>query len=118
MWGSSAGARMAAGIGSHGVAGFGGDSLPKPTAVVMAYTAHSDYWADEGRPLWSSVTKMPLRLRRAWKGDLGPSQDRYAGRVSQVRKSRPWLWVCTGTSAQGWVADAIRFWEKLMKRGS
>ena len=24
----------------------------------------------------------------------------------------------TGTSAQRWVADAIRFWEKLIKRGS
>jgi acetyl esterase/lipase len=36
LWGSSAGARMAAAIGSHGVAGFGGDVLPKPSAVVMA----------------------------------------------------------------------------------
>jgi hypothetical protein len=24
----------------------------------------------------------------------------------------------TGTSAQGWVADAIRFWERSMKRGN
>jgi hypothetical protein len=24
----------------------------------------------------------------------------------------------TGTSAQGWAADAIRFWERIMKRGS
>ena len=30
LWGSSAGARMAAAIGSHGVARFGGDDLPKP----------------------------------------------------------------------------------------
>ena len=43
LWGSSAGARMAAAIGSHGVASFGGDDLPKPSAVVMAYTAHSDH---------------------------------------------------------------------------
>jgi len=28
LWGSSAGARMAAAIGSHGVAAFGGDDLP------------------------------------------------------------------------------------------
>jgi len=33
LWGSSAGARMAAAIGSHGVAHFGGDNLPKPSAV-------------------------------------------------------------------------------------
>ena len=47
LWGSSAGARMAAAIGSHGVAAFGGDDLPKPSTVVMAYTAHSDYSSDE-----------------------------------------------------------------------
>jgi hypothetical protein len=38
LWGSSAGARMAAAIGSNWVARFGGDDLPKPSAVVMAYT--------------------------------------------------------------------------------
>ena len=47
LWGSSAGARMAAAIGSHGVARFGGDVLPKPSAVVMAYTGHSEYGANE-----------------------------------------------------------------------
>ena len=38
---------MAAANGSHGAARFGGDALPKPSAVVMAYTGHSDYSADE-----------------------------------------------------------------------
>ena len=39
LWGSSAGARMAAAIGSHGAARFGGRDLPLPSTVVMAYTA-------------------------------------------------------------------------------
>jgi len=43
LWGSSAGARMAASIASHGPARFGGGNIPKPAAVVMAYTAHADY---------------------------------------------------------------------------
>jgi acetyl esterase/lipase len=47
LWGSSAGARMAAAIGSHGAAAFGGPRLPKPAAVVMAYTGHSDHSSDE-----------------------------------------------------------------------
>ncbi len=47
LWGSSAGARMAAAIGSHGVARFGGGDVPRPSTVVMAYTAHSDYSAAE-----------------------------------------------------------------------
>ena len=36
---------MAATIGSRGVASFGGDDLPKPSAVVMAYTGHAEYSA-------------------------------------------------------------------------
>ena len=43
LWGSSAGARMAASIGSHGLARYGGGDAPKPSAVVMVYTGHSDY---------------------------------------------------------------------------
>ncbi|NMB24638.1 MAG: alpha/beta hydrolase, partial [Firmicutes bacterium] len=43
LWGSSAGARMVAYIGSYGVHGFGGDKIPGPGTVVMAYTGHTDY---------------------------------------------------------------------------
>ena len=42
LWGSSAGARMAAAIGSQGTAQFGGSVLPKPSALVLLYTGHSD----------------------------------------------------------------------------
>src|SRR5687767_10346235 len=42
LWGSSAGARMAASIGSHGTARFGGANLARPSAVVLLYTGHSD----------------------------------------------------------------------------
>ncbi len=38
---------MAAAIGSHGVAYYRGDDVPKPSAIVMAYRAHSDYSAAE-----------------------------------------------------------------------
>ena len=38
LWGSSAGARMAANIGSHGTSTYEGDELPAPACVVMAYT--------------------------------------------------------------------------------
>ncbi len=47
LWGSSAGARMAASIGSHGAADYGGDDVPRPSTVVMAYTAHPDHSSDE-----------------------------------------------------------------------
>ena len=43
LWGGSAGARMAAYLGSLGPAAFGGENLPKPGTVVMQYTGHSEY---------------------------------------------------------------------------
>jgi acetyl esterase/lipase len=38
---------MAAAVGSYGVTRFGGASLPTPSTVVMAYTAHADLAAEE-----------------------------------------------------------------------
>ncbi len=40
LWGSSAGARMAARIGSYGAAAYGGDRTPPPK-----YSRHGLYWA-------------------------------------------------------------------------
>jgi len=119
VWGSSAGARMAAAIGSHGAARFGGDPLPKPSAVVMAYTAHSDYSSDEpptfvvvgeqdGIAPASSMERRIAALRKA-----GTEVEYH--RFGSVGHG---FGLGTGTSAQGWVADAIRFWERSMKRGN
>lgn len=47
LWGGSAGARMAAYLGSYGTISFGGKYLPKPGTVVMQYTGHSDYTRNE-----------------------------------------------------------------------
>ena len=47
LWGSSAGARMAATIGAYGVGRFGAPTLPKPSAVVMAYTGHAAVGSDD-----------------------------------------------------------------------
>ena len=43
LWGGSAGGRMTAWLGSYGPAAFGGDDLPRPGAVIMQYTGHSEY---------------------------------------------------------------------------
>ena len=115
LWGSSAGARMAAAIGSHGVASFGGDNLPKPSAVVMAYTAHSDHSADEP-PTFVVVGERD--------GIAPPSVMEH--RVAALRRTGaevefhryrdighgfgPGI----GTTAEGWLDRAIEFWEKVM----
>jgi acetyl esterase/lipase len=115
LWGSSAGARMAASIGSHGVAAHGGDRLPKPSAVVMAYTAHSDHSSAEpptfvvvgeqdGIAPPSSMERRIAALRRA-----GTEVEYY-----KYPNLGHGFGPGTGTSAAGWIAGAVRFWGKFI----
>ena len=119
LWGSSAGARMAAAIGSHGVAHFGGDDLPKPSAVVMAYTGHADY-ASQEPPTFvvvgehDSIAPPAVMERRI-------AALRQAGTVveyHQYKNLGHGFGLGTGTSAEGWIDDAIRFWEKFTKKSN
>jgi hypothetical protein len=69
LWGSSAGARTAASIGSHGAARFGGADVPRPSTVVMAYTGHADYSPDEPsrRPgRWNAASVSCATRAPAW----------------------------------------------------
>ena len=43
LWGGSAGARMAAWLGTYGASAFGADVKPRPGAVIMQYTGLSEY---------------------------------------------------------------------------
>jgi acetyl esterase/lipase len=116
VWGSSAGARMAAAIGSHGTASYGGDNLAKPSAVVMAYTAHSDY-ASEEPPTFAVVGEQD--------GIAPPSSMekriaalRNAGTAVEYHRYKDLghgFGLGTGTSANEWIAGAIRFLEKFMR---
>jgi acetyl esterase/lipase len=111
LWGSSAGARMAASIGSHGVARFGGVDVPGPAVVVMAYTGQREVAAHE-----------PPTFVVAGERDPIASPSVMESRVARLRESgTPVEYRCyrgvghgfglgVGTSAQGWVAEAIRFW--------
>jgi acetyl esterase/lipase len=115
LWGSSAGARMAASIGSHGVAAYGGDMLAKPSAVVIAYTAHSDHSSAEPptfvvvgeRDVIAPPSSMERRI----------SALRGAGVEVEYHKYRNLghgFGPGTRTGAAGWIADAVRFWEKFI----
>jgi acetyl esterase/lipase len=117
LWGSSAGARMAAAIGSHGVANYGGRAVPKPSAVVMAYTAHSDY----------APAEPPTFVVVGEEDGIAPPAV-MERRVEALRKSGTRVEFHTfkglghgfglgkGTSAEGWVLEAIRFWETSIPR--
>jgi len=116
LWGSSAGARMAAAIGSHGVASFGGDALPKPSTVVMAYTGHSEYSANEPSTFVvvgehdgiAPPSVMERRVAALRKAGTDVEFHRYSGLGHGFGPG-------TGTSAEGWLDRAIRFWEKTIR---
>jgi acetyl esterase/lipase len=107
---------MAAAIGSHGAARYGGGDVPKPSAVVMAYTAHSDH-APVEPPTFVVVGEEdgiapPAAMERRVEA------LRRSGTVVDYRKYADvdhGFGLGTGTSAEGWVFEAIRFWEASIR---
>jgi predicted esterase len=106
---------MAAAIGSHGVSDYGGVNAPKPSAVVMAYTGHSDYASVEP-PTFVAVgaedgiappAVMERRVEALRRSGTEVEYHKYKGLGHGFGLG-------VGTSAEGWVFDAIRFWEKSM----
>ncbi len=113
LWGSSAGARMAASIGSYGAARFGGATLSRPSAVVLLYTGHSDVASAEP-PTFVAVGEtdgiappavMERRVAALRRAGTEVEYHKYQG-VGHG------FGLGVGTSAEGWIADAVRFWEK------
>jgi acetyl esterase/lipase len=117
LWGSSAGARMAAAIGSHGLARFGGSNLPKPSTVVMAYTGHSEYSDDEPstfvvvgeRDGIAPPSVMERRVEALRRLGTEVAFHRY-------RELGHGFGPGVGTRAEGWLDIAVRFWAKTDPR--
>lgn len=117
VWGSSAGARMAASIGSHGIAAFGGKAVPRPSAVVMAYTAHADYAVNEP-PTFVAVGEhdgiappsiMESRIAALRKADTPVEYRKYPNLGHGFGTG-------AGTSAEGWVTEATLFWQRFIQK--
>jgi predicted esterase len=109
---------MAAAIGSHGTASYGGDDLPKPSVVVMAYTAHSDHGVTEP-PTFVVVGGqdgiVPPSIMEARIAEL-----RRAGTAVEYHKYKELghgFGPGTDTRAEGWIVEAVRFWEKCLGPG-
>lgn len=119
LWGGSADARMAAYLGSYGAAAFGGADVPRPAAVIMQYTGHSQ--ASRGDPPTYAC---------AGEND-GIADWRVMERRIETLKSFgtdaefhkfPGLGhgfgLGTGTSAEGWIYGAAEFWQKQINKRS
>jgi acetyl esterase/lipase len=117
LWGSSAGARMVATIGSHGTRRFGGADVPKPSVVVTLYTGHSDLGPTEP-PTFVAVgdadriappAVMERRVAALRRAGTHVEYHKYPG-VGHG------FGLGIGTKAEGWVVDAVRFWAEQIQR--
>lgn len=115
LWGGSAGGRMAAWLGSYGPEAFGGDDLPQPAAVIMQYTGHNDYTADDP-PTFACVGEsdgianwqtMQRRIQALSAQGIPTEFHHYKG-------LRHGFGLGTGTIAEGWLDQAVDFWEAQM----
>ena len=115
LWGSSAGARMVARIGSYGTAAYGGAELPRPSTVVMAYTGHTDF-TKEDPPTFvvvgdsdgiASASTMERRVNALRSAGVDVEFHVY-------RDVGHGFGLGIGTNAEGWLDDAVRFWENHM----
>lgn len=113
LWGGSAGARLAAWLGSYGSGSFGGDDISKPGAVIMQYTGHSEYTPydpptfacvgdNDGIADWRTMERRLQKL-----SDYGIPTE-----FHHYRGLGHGFGLGTGTVAEGWLNQAIAFWEK------
>ena len=115
LWGGSAGARMAAWLGSYGTAAFGEDDWPAPGAVIMQYTGLSDVTGEEP-PTYACVgTNDGIASYRSMEDYIHRIQDNGTDAEIEVFDG---LWhgfgLGEGTVAEGWLDHAVSFWERNM----
>ena len=115
LWGGSAGARMAAWLGSYGTAAFGEDSWLAPGAVIMQYTGLSDVTGEEP-PTYACVgTSDGIASYRSMEDYINRIQANGTDAEIEVFDGlRHGFGLGEGTIAEGWVDHAVSFWEKHM----
>ena len=113
LWGGSAGGRMADWVGTYGTESFGENPYPRPSAVIVNYTGLSEISGHEP-PTYSAVgtndgianwRTVKNRLETMSKMGIPTEFHAYPGLTHGFGLG-------TGTAAEGWIDDAVAFWEE------
>ena len=116
LWGGSAGARMAAWLGSFGTEAFGEKPFPRPAAVIMQYTGLSEVYGNEpptyncvGTSDWIASSHTMQRRIQAIRANGAPSEI-------EIFPGLPHgFGLGEGTVAEGWIHRAAAFWDRQCK---
>ena len=113
LWGGSAGARMAAWLGSYGTESFGEAVYPRPAMCVVNYTGLSEVTGYES-PTFSAVgTSDGIASWRTMQRRIKVIRANGTPAQIEVFRGLPHgFGVGTGTVAEGWLDDAVAFWEE------
>ena len=116
LWGGSAGARMAAWLGSYGTEAFGEMAYPRPCAVIMQYTGLSEVTGTEP-PTYNCVgTNDGIASYRTMERRIAAIQANGTDAEIQVFPGLSHgFGLGTGTVADGWINNAVAFWERNMQ---
>lgn len=116
LWGGSAGARMAAWLGSYGTKSFGEDAYPRPAAVIMQYTGLSEVTGDEP-PTYNCVgTGDGIASYQTMEERIRQIQAQGTDAEIEVFDGLPHgFGLGEGTVAEGWLDNAVTFWERQMQ---
>lgn len=111
LWGCSAGARMVGNIALRGVAGYGGDDLPRPATAVIAYTGQECH-SKNFPPTFISVSEDD-RIVNAAAVERRVRELKRSGVEVEFHKYKNvghGFGLGVGTEAEGWIGQAVEFW--------
>ena len=116
LWGGSAGGRMAAWLGSYGTEAFGEKEYPRPATVIVNYTGLSEVTGTEP-PTYSAVgTSDGIASYRTMERRIAAIQANGTDAMIEVFPGLSHgFGLGTGTVAEGWLDNAVAFWERNME---
>ncbi|MBR0034850.1 MAG: alpha/beta hydrolase, partial [Synergistaceae bacterium] len=113
LWGGSAGARMAAWLGTYGTESFGQQKYPRPSAVIMQYTGLSEVTGNEP-PTYACIgTNDGIASYSVMQRRIAAIQANGTdAQIEIFRGLSHGFGLGEGTVAEGWLNNAVSFWEK------
>lgn len=112
LWGGSAGARMAAWLGSYGTESFGVAEYTRPSAVIMQYTGLSEVTGNEPATYNCVGTDDGIASYRTMQARVDRIKANGTNAEIEIfRGLSHGFGLGEGTVAEGWVNRAVKFWE-------